>query len=396
MEKLAQELVDEIIDNVHHADLPACSLVASHWVDPSHRRVWGSGYCSFMSKQQLRPWLASLRLLKHSSVVNRVHTLTLAYTSVQGWALYFDSTDVVFPNLKSLTVVDPQARLDDYLPVLKRHFGNTLESLTLSRVFIDADELYSIIGSFPSLNDLTIASVPDPHGVLPLHENPPTGLRTQGKLSLVDDETQAVCIPLLLRLPAVQFRTLYFSDTFQLDVEKINQLVSACSSTLVTLEIRGDVFPPRLYSSRFLPTEQDGVPRIWHAPPALALQHYPELQTIRFTLPNYETPRDSVVSILSSIASAPKLSEITFNFIQMQLEGDLDKSGLAEWGLVDAQLCRLARQAATEMTVVFDFPTKPGWVPKRDASGMKSMSKFRPCGVMILRSCGEEKAVYRS
>ena len=102
-----------------------------------------------------------------------------------------------------------------------------------------------------------------------------------------------------------------------------------------------------------------------------------------------------MASVLSSIASAPKLSEISFNFTQMQLDGDLDKSGLVEWGSVDVQLSRLAQQAVGEVTVVVDFPIKPGRVSRRDASGMRSMPEFRPFGVMMLRSCGEEKAVYR-
>ena len=200
------------------------------------------------------PWCTSLRLLQHSIIVNRIHTLTLAYTAVQGWALYFEFDDTVLPNVKSLTVVDPQSGILGNLPVLRRHFGNTLQSLTLSRVFLGVDSLYTILGSFPNLDDLTVASAPNPYRILPPGENPPDGLRTRGRLSLVDVETQALCIPLFLRLPAVQFRALYFSDTFQLDVETIHQLVSACSSTLATLEIRGGVLP-------FLPALPDSKPQ---------------------------------------------------------------------------------------------------------------------------------------
>ena len=91
---------------------------------------------------------------------------------------------------------------------------------------------------------------------------------------------------------------------------------------------------------------------------------YPELQTIRYTLPNFETQRSSVKSMLSSIKSAPKLSEIAFNFTQMELNVDLDGSGLGGWGLIDAEICRLARQATGELTVFVDFLTKRGIDPE--------------------------------
>lgn len=123
---------------------------------------------------------------------------------------------------------------------------------------------------------------------------------------------------------------------------------------------------------------------------------YPELHSIRYTLPDLQTPRESVDRMLSSILSAPKLSEITFHFVEAELEGELDWSGLAEWGLIDTELYRLAKQAVGEVTAVFDFITKPGWVPTRGAARMKSMYKFRRSGVMIVRSSGEEVAVFRS
>ena len=123
---------------------------------------------------------------------------------------------------------------------------------------------------------------------------------------------------------------------------------------------------------------------------------YPVLHSIRYILPDLQTPRESVNKMLSSILSAPKLSEITFHFVEAELEEELDRSGLVEWESIDTELCRLAKQAVGEVTAVFDFITKPEWVPTRDAARMKSMSKFRRSGVMIVRSSGEEVAVFRS
>ena len=250
MEKLAQELIDKIIDDVDYNDLFACSLVQTRWVEPTHRRLWGSGYCSFVSKAGLQVWGPSL-LLNHSTVPSRIHTLTLASTAVRGWAIYFDSVDVVFPNLRSLVIINPASGIPHYFPVLKKHFGEALESLTLCDINFIANELHSILGSIPNLRDLNISrsSLVQSPDVPPTFESPPADLQAQGKLSLTGIETHRALIPLFAKLPGVQYRSLYFSSAFQLDVGKVQQLMSACSSALETLEIRGGVFSLRFRSS---------------------------------------------------------------------------------------------------------------------------------------------------
>jgi len=235
MEKLPQELIDEIIDHVAYPDLRACSLVARRWVERSRWRIWGCGYCSFIDERQLNSPRKSL-LAKGSIFAERVHTLTLGSTAVQAWAKHFRDVDVVLPCLNSLIITDASLNLGSDVAVLKRDFGNTLLSLSLNRVCIRHHEFYPILSSFPNLDDLSIVHLNLP---LPPPDGTPDCPRTQGKLSLVGVQAHDTCVPFLLKLP-IQFRSLHFCDTP--DVRKIHPLVRACSSTLKTLEIRGSVW----------------------------------------------------------------------------------------------------------------------------------------------------------
>lgn len=137
------------------------------------------------------------------------------------------------------------------------------------------------------------------------------------------------------------------------------------------------------------------MPGLCERGPPLATRRYPELQTICFTLAALVTPRDYVTLVLSSITSAPKLSEVSFIFTRATLDQDLDLAvNLAGWGPVDDQLCRLAKESTGGVTASFDFLTQRGWTPRRDDTGMSFMRGFREFGVMKLRSFGEEVAAY--
>ena len=234
MERLPQELIDQIIDNVGHPDLRACSLVGRRWVGRSHWRICGGGYYSFVDQRQLNSARKNL-LTKGSIFTEHIHTLTLGFTAVQAWAEHFRDVGVVLPRLNSLIITGAGLRLDSDVAVLKRSFGNTLLSLSLNRVAIDSKEFYPILSFFPNLDNLSIArlSLSQP----PLGDIPACP-RTQGKLTLTGFEAHHTCVPFLLKLP-IQFRTLHFCDTA--DVRKVHPLVWACSSTLTTLEIRGNV-----------------------------------------------------------------------------------------------------------------------------------------------------------
>ena len=140
----------------------------------------------------------------------------------------------------------------------------------------------------------------------------------------------------------------------------------------------------------------DDVPRLGGYETPLAIHHYPELQTICFTLAALTMPRSYVILVLSSIASAPKLKEVSFIFTWMTLDEDVDMvMNPLGWGQVDEQLRRLAKQSTGEVTASFDFLTEPGWTPRKDATGMGFMQMFRKYGVVKLRSFGEDVATYR-
>jgi len=127
----------------------------------------------------------------------------------------------------------------------------------------------------------------------------------------------------------------------------------------------------------------------------LTSHHYPELQTICFTLAALETPRKFVALVLSSITSAPKLSGVSFTFTRATLDQDIDIAvNPTKWEPVDDKLHHLVQQAMGEVTVSFDFITHPGWTPRGDDTGMRFMRRFRRFGVMKLRSFGEDVAVY--
>ena len=234
MEKLPQELIDQIIDHVGYPDLGACSLVGRRWVERSYRRICGGGYCSFINQRQLNSTRKNL-LIKGSIFAEHIHTLTLGFTAVRAWAELFRDVDVVPPRLNSLTITDAWLGLGNEVPVLKRNFGNTLLSLSLNLVTIDSREFYPILSSFPNLDNLSITRLNLPQ---PPPGNIPACPRTQGKLTLTGVEAHDTCVPFLLKLP-IQFRTLHFCDTE--DIGKIHSLVRACASTLTTLEIRGGV-----------------------------------------------------------------------------------------------------------------------------------------------------------
>lgn len=97
--------------------------------------------------------------------------------------------------------------------------------------------------------------------------------------------------------------------------------------------------------------------------------------------------------VLSSITSAPKLSEVSFIFTRTELGRDLVIAmSLAGWGSVDDQLYRLAQQATRGVTASFDFLMRPGWTPRRD--GKSFMWGFRRLGVVKLRSSGKDVVTY--
>ena len=389
MEKLPQELIDQIIDYVGHPDLRACSLVGRRWVERSHWRICGGGYRSFIHQRQLNSALKNL-LTKGSIFAEHIHTLTLGFTVVQAWAEHFRDVDAVLPRLHSLIITDAWLRLHSDVAVLKRNFGNTLLSLSLNMVAIDSEEFYPIFSSFPNLDNLSITRLnlpPPPPGDIPACP------RALGKLTLAGVEAHNTCVPFLLKLP-IQFRTLHFCGTA--DVRKVHPLMRAYSSTLTTLEIRGNVwFSSLAITAGSKQRETDDVPRLCERGPPLAARRYPELQIVRFTLAALVTPRDCVALVLSSITSAPRLSEVTFVFTRATLDQDLDLAvNLGGWGLVDDQLCRLVQQSTGGITASFDFLTQRGWTPRRDDTGMSFMRGFRRFGVMKLRSFGEEVAAY--
>jgi hypothetical protein len=234
MEKLPQELVEKVIDNVRYVDLRACSLVGRRWVERAHWRMWGSGYCWFIDRRRLDSCRSKLLAGTGSMIVERTHTLTLNSTAVRAWAEHFRDVDAVLPQLKSLIIANAQLRLHNDVAVLKRSFGNTLLSLSLNRVTMRSKHFYPILSSFPNLDNLSIVG-------LQLSEPPPGSApacpRTQGKLTLVGEDAHRTCVPFLLKMP-VQFRALYFYDTS--DIGKVHPLVYACSSTLRSLELRGE------------------------------------------------------------------------------------------------------------------------------------------------------------
>jgi hypothetical protein len=323
-------------------------------------------------------------------LLESIHTLTLGSTAVRAWTVHFRNVGAVLPHLKSLILVNAWLELDSDVAVLKRDFGNTLLSLSLNRVSIDPTEFYPILSSFPNLDNLSIAYLDLPH------QHPSDNIsacpRTRGKLTLVGVEAHDTCVPFLLRLP-IQFRALYFYDTW--DVRKIYPLVRACSSTLTTLDIRGSVFPFVVVITDSKQRGTDDAPRMGGYEAPLISQGYPELQTICFALAALADPRGYVSLVLSSITSAPKLSEVLFIFTRTILDQDIDiVVNLAGWGPVDDQLCRLAQQATGGVTASFDLLTAPGWTPRRDITGMSFMQRFRRFGVMRLRSFGKDMATY--
>lgn len=243
MDNIPQELIDKIIDNVDREYLPVCSFVETRWVESCHRRLMGIGHCIFRSRSDLLPWRTSLLFFNYSSTLGRVRTLTLSSDALDGWMSYFGSVEVVFPNLTSLVIISPPSRFGRYLPVLEKNFGRTLETLVLCMITFVPGDLFTTLASFPNLHDFMISQSPRVPQAIREHLfffAPPSGL-TRGKLSLVGSEAQEAYIPSFMKLPETQYRSLYFSDASQLDIGNVHQLVSACSSTLETLEIRGNI-----------------------------------------------------------------------------------------------------------------------------------------------------------
>lgn len=260
MERFPQELIDEIIDRVDYADLWACSRVGPRWVERSHWRIWGSGYCSFIDRHQLYSVSRNGLFTNASILTERVHTLALNSSAVEAWVYRFRNADLVLPHLKSLVITDARLQLNVDVAVLKRNFGNALLSLSLNRVSIDSEAFYPILSSFPNLDDLSIVG-------LDISRPPSAGTvsacpRTQGRLTLVGSEVHDTCVPLLLKLP-VRFHALYFYDV--VGIGSIHPLVRTCAATLTTLEIRGTVFSPPTTTTALSPEKQTMCPA-WVGP----------------------------------------------------------------------------------------------------------------------------------
>ena len=282
---LPPEILDLIIDHLYDdpTALKTCCIASKSWVprartqlfaevefcskstpieswttafpDPSnspahHARSLSVGACSFYTtaSMDVRPWICSFRHV----------------TKLRVYTIWYDDSQVYLTQLQG--------------------FSPVLESLSLIYSAIPTSEIFDLVCSFPSLNDLSLVSLTDEEtkGGWAI---PSTSPKFTGQLVLRMGSGIRSDVRRLLDLPGgLHFSSISITSPVR-DVGSIADLILRCSGTLESLWIiyyDPGMFPwlKRLICALSLPVDSEP----YEVPPPLDLSKATRLEDVEFLL----------------------------------------------------------------------------------------------------------------
>ena len=254
---LPAEMLDRIVDLLHDTKdaLENCCLVSKSWILRTRERLFAS--VKFRTEEELESWkerfpnpsISPAHYAK-SLIVGCSHAVTAADGKTGGWITGFS-------NVVHLELSGKKLRPNESgIPLRPFHgFSAVIKSLCMDFLVILPSQVFDLILSFPSLQNLTVigfTSIDEGDG--------PVGLSTVAQPSTSRILTGSFprggaksIIHRLLSLPdGLRFRKLSLTWNQEEDPPLTMRLVESCTHTLETLTITSDPFStpvryPRLY-----------------------------------------------------------------------------------------------------------------------------------------------------
>jgi len=351
---LPQEIRDHVIDLLHDDDetLRSCALVSRSWLRQTQKHIFSEvriGYYLLMK------WCRNISP-GEDGLSSFTRKLEVSHRSPREFEIVMPHLSS-FKRVESLMIFDYDCMdLDNepYLPIAPDkyygHFGDSLRSLHLLYPSESLGALLPLIYLFPHLESLTIeglmaAGEEHPAPPSPKSRNP-NAFKGKLHLRLLAGNDMHI-LSKLAKYPLRYDCVSIAGSSRELGVH-FNNLISACSRTLKTLEIS------QKYTGRspFLITLETLLIPLLHpgmrpCNPPLSVSLCNKLQEISFS-GGTAYPDHSLEEVLSSVTS-PMLQKVTIQMFDLtRSDNTFGEINIADWDAVDRLLFELGRQRRTK------------------------------------------------
>lgn len=343
---LPQEIKDQVIDLLHDDDetLRSCALVSRSWLRQSQKNLFAEVRIGY---HLLMKWCRNVSP-GEDGLSSFARRLEVSHRSPREF-------EIVMPHLNSFKRVESLAIFDydcmdldnePYLPIAPDkyygHFGESLRSLDLLYPSESLGALLPLIYLFPHLESLTIEGLMAAGDEHPPPPSPTTANPDSFKGKLQLRLLAGNDMHILSKLAKYPLRYDYISiggSSRELGVH-FNNLISACSRTLKTLEISQKYTGMRPFN------------------PPLSVASCDQLQEIIFA-GGTAYPDHSLEEVLSSVTS-PLLQKVTIYMSALTKSDDtFGEINIVDWDTVDRLLFELGQQKRLrsngEETLVVDI-----------------------------------------
>ena len=233
---LPPEILDLVAEHLYgeRATLKICCLVSKSWVPRARRHLFARVEFHH-DDSPVESWMKAfpdpanspahhVRSLRICSLPDLVAATTVAHA----WTR-------TFSNIVKL-IVETKPWDDNQTTLVSLHaLSPVLKTLTLIHNSIPSSEVFNLICSFPSLEDLSLMSIGDRE--TDTSALPPISPKFTGALYLVMNRGIRLDVSRLLSLPGGLHFTRILVGCLEEDFESITGLVSACCGTLETFTV---------------------------------------------------------------------------------------------------------------------------------------------------------------
>ena len=347
---LPQEIKDQVIDLLHDDDetLRSCALVSRSWLRQSRKHLFADVQIVY---HLLMKWCRNIAP-GEDGLSSFTRRLGVSHRSPREFEIVMPHLNS-FKRVESLVISDYDCMdLDNepYLPIAPDqyygHFGESLRSLHLLYPSESLGALLPLIYLFPHLESLTIEgfmAAGDEHPAPPSPSSPgPNAFKGKLHLRLLAGNDMHI-LSKLAKYPLQYDYVSIGGSSRELGVH-FNNLISACSRTLKTLDVSqkytGRSSFPRIFRTYLT---------VWFRPgmrpfnPPLTVSACDKLQEIIFN-GGTAYPDHSLEEVLSSVTS-PVLQKVTIYMSALTKSDDtFGETNIVDWDTVDRLLFELGQQ----------------------------------------------------